>query len=159
MEATWRGLRSLLVVVAVAGAAAVAARTIAAQTPPTGPVAEQLGVRVARLMETDFRDQITSRPGRLVCAARPFGTYPERPTDAAQVATVYAWVSCRESRPGAPPALLSVAVSLDDPPSVRVPSRGQDRERSIRRIFPADVRDAMRAVDTSDLAAQVRPGS
>lgn len=156
-ETRWRGLWTLVVVLVLAGGAAVLSRTVGAQRPLTGPVADQLAERVSRLMETDFSDRVTAGPGRLRCAARPFAAHPERPTSVRDVATVYAWVHCRRAAGSGGAELLPVAIRFDDPPSVRVPVHGDDRARSIRRIFPPDVRDAMAAVDTARLAAGTGP--
>ena len=132
----------LAVVIAAAGFAVVSARRLGTQPPPRGRLAADLAVRVTQLMERDFRG-LTAAGGEPVdCTARPFGVRPEGLTDAADATTIYAWVTCRAD--GGRTLVNPVALRLDRPPSVRMPESGDGRERSIRRIFPADVRDALR---------------
>jgi hypothetical protein len=156
-----RALRGLIVVVVVAALAAfavVSARRLGPQRPPTGALADHLADRVTALMENDFRAVTAGDDEPVRCAARPFGVRPEGLTRAAQATTVYAWVYCRTLRgpDRAERTLLDpVAVRFDRPPSVRVPERGADRERSILRIFPADVRPALRRVDPRTLRPAV----
>lgn len=151
----WRRLLPLVLGLVLIGGAAVAARTVWTREPPTGPLADQLAATVERLMETRFRTATTARPGRVVCAARAFGTDPARPADLAAVTTVYAWVVCRPAAPGAAQLATPVAIRLGQTPSIRIPERGLDRDRSIRRIFPPTVRDALHATPTDDLAHRV----
>lgn len=146
-----RYLSGALVTVAVitAGAfAAASAHRFGPQRPPTGLLADALAGRVAQLMETDFRAEIGGGEAPVRCAARAFGARPEGLLRAVEASTVYAWVYCRGQ--GAE-LLAPVAVRFDRPPSVRIPRPGRDRNRDIRRIFPADVRDALRGTDTGAL--------
>jgi hypothetical protein len=145
-------IRAALVVVVVLGLAAfavVSARSLGTQRPPTGPHADALAARTVRLLENDLRDAVAAGATSLTCAARPFGVRPERLTRAEDATTIYAWVYCR----GGGRALSApVALRLDGAPSVRVP--GSD-ERSLERIFPADVRRALQSTRRDDLRAAV----
>jgi hypothetical protein len=133
----------LAVVAAVAGFAAISARRLGTQAPPRGPLAADLAKRVTDLMERDFRDLTAPGATPVECTARPFGVRPEGLTRASEATTIYAWVHCRA--PDGRSLRTPVALRLDRLPSVRVPDVGDERERSIRRIFPADVRDALRS--------------
>jgi hypothetical protein len=142
------GALFVLIVVTVTAFAVVSARRLGTQQPPSGPLAADLADRVTALMENDFRSVTTPGDASVTCAARPFGVRPEGLTRAAEATTIYAWVYCR----GAGRTLLSpVALRLGKQPAVRLPETGDDRERSIRRIFPADVRDALRTTDADAL--------
>ena len=141
-----------LVVVAVTAFSVVSARRLGVQQPPKGVLAADLAQRVVTLMETDFRAATTAADAPVSCAARPFGVRPEGLASAAEATTIYAWVYCRAP---ARTLLAPVAVRLGRPPSVRLPERGDDRERSIRRIFPADVRDALRRTDARSLRGSI----
>lgn len=150
----WLGLVTVLVI-AVTAFSVVSARRLGTQEPPRGALAAGLADRAVALMERDFRELTSPGGGPVACAARPFGVRPEGLTEAAQATTIYAWVYCR----GAGRTLLSpVALRLGEPPSIRVPAGGEDRERSLRRIFPADVRDAMRRIDAASLRSSLRAG-
>jgi hypothetical protein len=146
MRALW-GVTILAVLMALAAFAVISARRLGVQDPPSGRLAADLSERVTTLMEKDFRT-LTTRGGEPVaCTARPFGVRPEGLTRAAEATTIYAWVHCRTD---AGDSLIDpVALRLDSPPTVRVPQAGDERERSLRRIFPADVRAAMRGSDLS----------
>jgi hypothetical protein len=143
----------LAVVVAVTGFSVISAGRLGTQTPPRGPLAADLAARVTQLMEHDFRGLTAAGPEPVRCTARPFGVRPDGLARAADATTVYAWVHCRAgvAGDGSRVLLAPVAVRLDRPPSVRVPEAGDERERSIRRIFPADVRDALRSTAPDDL--------
>jgi hypothetical protein len=147
------GTLILAVVVAVAAFAVISARRLGTQAPPKGPLAADLAQRVTDLMERDFRGLTADGAAAVECTARPFGVRPDGLTRAAEATTIYAWVHCRT--PDGRSLRTPVAVRLDRPPSVRVPEVGDERDRSIRRIFPADVRDALRAAGRADL--QDRP--
>lgn len=143
---------SVLVTLGVLGAvgfAAVSARRLGPQPPPTGPLADALAGRVVKLMETTFRGVLLPEAAR--CAARPFGVRPERLSRASQATTIYAWVHCRGLETGRA-VQVPVAVRLDGEPSLRVPEKGAGDERSLRRVFPADVRDNLRAARFTDPA-------
>lgn len=159
-RALW-GALILAVAVAVTAFAVISARRLGTQEPPEGALAADLADRVTGLMEQDFRALAADGDESVVCAAQPFGVRPEGLTDAARATTIYAWVYCRSQTDGdGDRALLTpVAVRLDKPPSIRVPEHGAGRERSIQRIFPADVRKALRATDRSDLRASVEDRS
>jgi hypothetical protein len=148
----------MVVMAGLAVFAVISARQLGPQRPPTGVLADRLAERVTVLMENDFRAVTAGTDEPVRCAAEPFGVRPEGLTKAAQATTVYAWVYCRTLRaPGRPDRTLltPVAVRFDRPPSVRMPERGADRERSILRIFPADVRSALARVDPRVLRASV----
>ena len=151
-RALWGALLTLIVVT-VTAFAVVSAHRLGTQQPPSGELAADLADRVTALMETDFRTATTPGDASVTCAARPFGVRPDGLTRAADATTVYAWVHCRAQVAGDDGRTLRapVAVRLDRPPSVRVPETGDERERSIRRIFPADVRDALRRTADDDL--------
>jgi hypothetical protein len=146
-----------VLILALAGAitafSVISARRLGTQAPPRGPLAADLAARVTDLMEHDFRGLTAAGPEPVRCTARPFGVRPDGLTRAAEATTVYAWVHCRAQVAGDDARTLRapVAVRLDRPPSVRVPETGEERERSIRRIFPADVRDALRGTAPDDL--------
>ncbi|GAA0812925.1 hypothetical protein [Spirilliplanes yamanashiensis] len=139
---------------AAAGFAAVSARRLGPQPPPSGPLADALGDRVVKLMETSFREAVSGRAEPVRCAARPFGARPENLSRAAQATTIYAWVFCRAERTGRT-LHTPVAVRLDGEPALRMPEKGPADERSVRRVFPADVRDNLRATRHDDLATAV----
>lgn len=141
-----------LAVVAVAAFSVVSARRLGVQQPPDGVLATDLARRVVTLLETDFRAATTAADAPVTCAARPFGVRPEGVASAAQATTIYAWVYCRAP---ARTLLAPVAVRLGRPPSVRLPEPGEDHERSLRRIFPADVRDALHRTDARSLRAWI----
>lgn len=147
----WVGLITLVVTSATAFSV-ISARRLGPQQPPQGALADGLATRVVTLMESDFADRTDPTGGRVSCAARPFGVRPEGLTRAAQATTIYAWVYCRA---GARTLFTPLALRLGGPPSVRMPARGSDHERSIRRIFPADVRDALRRTDTGSLRSSL----
>jgi hypothetical protein len=136
------GVLIMAVLVAVAGFAAVSARRLGTQAPPGGALAADLASRVTALMEQDFRGLVADGDESVDCTARPFGVRPDGLTRAEEATTIYAWVDCRAR--GGRSLLTPVALRLGRPPSVRVPDAGDERERSIRRIFPADVREALR---------------
>lgn len=150
-----RGAAAMLLVVALAAFAVLSARRLGPQQPPAGALADRLADRVTVLMEDDFRAVTAGADEPVRCAAQPFGVRPEGLTRAAQATTIYAWVYCRAVHRPARTLLAPVAVRFDRPPSVRVPERGADRERSIQRIFPADVRPALRRVDPDALRPAV----
>jgi hypothetical protein len=139
-----KALVSALVLTVVAGIAVfavISARRLGTQAPPRGPLAEDLAARVTSLMERDFRGLTAAGATPVECTARPFGVRPDGLTRATEATTIYAWVHCRA--PDGRSLRTPVAVRLDRPPSVRMPDAGDERDRSIRRIFPADVRDAL----------------
>jgi hypothetical protein len=145
----------VVLVTAVTLFSVVSGRRVGTQEPPTGRLAGALAERVVTLMETDFRDVTAPHGGRVVCVARPFGVRPEGLTRAAQATTIYAWVYCR----GAGESLLApVAVRLGRKPSMRTPTRGEDHERSLRRIFPADVRESLSRTDRAALRSALDSG-
>jgi hypothetical protein len=147
------GVLIVAVMVAITGFSVISARRLGIQAPPRGPLAADLAARVTHLMEHDFRDLTAAGSEPVRCTVRPFGVRPDGLTRAADATTVYAWVHCRAQVAGdsGRTLLAPVAVRLDRPPSVRVPEAGDERERSIRRIFPADVRDALRSTAGEDL--------
>ena len=159
-RALW-GALILVVAVAVTAFAVISARRLGAQEPPEGALAADLADRVTGLMEQDFRALTADGDESVVCAAQPFGVRPDGLTDAARATTIYAWVYCRTQTDGAGDRdlLAPVAMRLDRPPSIRVPEHGDGRERSIRRIFPADVRKALRTTDRSALRSVVEARS
>lgn len=140
-------------VLAAAGFATVSARRLGTQPAPTGRLADGLATRVVTLMEKDFRAATARGDVPVRCAARPFGARPEGLARPEQATTIYAWVYCRA---GSGRTLHTpVALRLDGAPSLRVPEKGVDDERSIRRVFPADVRDNLRSTRHDDLAAEL----
>jgi hypothetical protein len=146
MRALW-GVMILAVLLALAAFAVISARRLGVQDPPSGRLAADLTARVTTLMEEDFRALTTQGGEPVACTAKPFGVRPEGLTRAAQATTIYAWVHCRTD--SGESLLDPVALRLDSPPTVRVPQAGDERERSLRRIFPADVRAAMHGSDLS----------
>lgn len=146
----------LLAVLTVTAFSVVSARRLGTQKPPTGALADALADRVVALMQTEFRDVTSPDDAPVRCVARPFGVRPEGLTRAAEATTIYAWVYCRSANRS---VLTPVALRLGRPPSVRVPEAGDGRRRSILRIFPADVRSALRRVDGRSLRSSLDDGS
>jgi hypothetical protein len=146
MRALW-GAMILIVLPALGAFAVISARRLGVQDPPRGRLAADLTARVTTLMEQDFRTLTTQGGEPVACTARPFGVRPENLTRASEATTIYAWVHCRTD--GGETLLDPVALRLGSPPTVRVPQAGDERDRSLRRIFPADVRAAMQGSDLS----------
>ena len=134
--------------------AVVSARRIGTQPRPTGDLAAGLGARVVKLMETTFRGTTGTGDEPVSCAARPFGVRPEGLARAEQATTIYAWVFCRGETSGRT-LHTPVALRLDGSPVLRVPERGPDDPRSVRRVFPADVRPNLTATRHDDLKDRV----
>lgn len=158
MGARIRAALVVVVVIAVAGFAVLSARRLGTQRPPTGVLADRLADRAAHLMETEFRAATAPGPDPVACAARPFGVRPERLTRAEDATMIYAWVYCRELPSSARPArTLStpVALRLEGRPALRVPGSARADDRSLQRIFPADVRPALERTRRVDLRTAV----
>jgi hypothetical protein len=152
-----RAVLVLVIVVAVAGFAVVSARRLGIQRPPGGALAEGLAQRTVRLMETEFRDRTAAAGEPVACAARPFGVRPDRVARAEDATMIYAWVYCRALPSSGPGRVLSapVALRLDGPAAVRVPDSARADDRSLQRIFPADVRPALERTRHHDLRTAV----
>jgi hypothetical protein len=101
-------------------------------------------------------------PARVMCAVDPFGIGPDTATSASQVQWVYAQHICALASPGmtwnfATKSAGPVAVSLLNPPSVRLPQPRQDYRTQVREMIPAKyLTQAFGTFEHPDLVAQLR---
>jgi hypothetical protein len=136
-------------IAAVAVTTALTLRASAGEEParPTAGLTDQLGRRVAAILESSSPAEHPDHGlalgvgGRLVCAVEPFGYEPADATFVDEVRFVYAQHLCAVAEPGrAWEAAVKVsgplAVELTDPPSVHVPQPGAGYEDRVRALFP-----------------------
>lgn len=81
-------------------------------------------------------------PARVMCAVDPFGIAPETATSVGQIQWVYAQHLCALASPGmswnfTTKSAGPVAVSLLNPPSIRLPKPREDYRTQVRQMIPA----------------------
>jgi hypothetical protein len=101
------------------------------QPVPTGALATDAADRATRAVAAAQPD--------MNCKARAFGLEPSGATGIDEVTTIYAWAFCRDKHGG---TAEMVPAAIDRAGTVRIPP-DDDWAAAVKRIFPADVRDAV----------------
>jgi hypothetical protein len=141
---TRRGLVAAVVTLAsltLAGVMFFAARQ------PSSQLNQELAAQVTLILEQSSPDEHHAHghstfDSRVVCAVEPFGTEPADATSLVEVRWVYARHMCAVTGAGTDWASSvrasgPIAVKIDIPPQIRVPSPGEGYPDRVRQLIPA----------------------